>query len=70
MTIDAAGETDIAKAVSMYPRQRGAGIGLFFTDFLFSEGAEAALKKLLARGLIARFSRDVARGYRPNLRGI
>jgi uncharacterized protein (DUF58 family) len=50
-TLTATGPTDITRAVAAYPRQRGAGIGLFFTDFLFEEGIEPALKRLLGRGL-------------------
>ena len=45
------GGTDLARAIAALPRQRGAGIGLLFTDFLYPDGAEAALKRLLSRNL-------------------
>jgi uncharacterized protein (DUF58 family) len=51
VTIEAGGATNMPRAVSGFPRQRGAGIGLFFTDFLFEEGIELSLKRLLARGV-------------------
>ena len=70
VTIPAGGPTNIPRAVSNYPRQRGAGIGLFFTDFLFEEGVEPALKKLLARGLeLHAFHVFSPAEIRPNLQG-
>ncbi len=45
-----AGETDLAKALDRYPRQRGNGIVLLFTDFLYPDGPDAALKRLVSRG--------------------
>ena len=69
-TIPVGGPTNIPKAVSGYPRQRGAGIGLFFTDFLFEEGVEPALKKLLARGLeLHAFHVFAPAEIRPKLQG-
>ncbi len=44
------GQTDLARALERYPRQRGTGIALLFTDFLYPDGPDAALKRLLARG--------------------
>lgn len=45
-----AGGTDLARAVTGTPRQRGNGIVLLFTDMLYAEGPDAALKQLRARG--------------------
>jgi uncharacterized protein (DUF58 family) len=45
------GQTDLARALAAYPRQRGAGIGLLFTDFLYDEDPETVLRRLLARGM-------------------
>jgi uncharacterized protein (DUF58 family) len=44
------GETDLARATQRLPRQRGSGIALLFTDFLYPDGPDAALKRLLSRG--------------------
>lgn len=44
------GTTDLGKALQAYPRQRGTGIALLFTDFLYPEGPDVALKQLVARG--------------------
>lgn len=44
------GKTDLARAIDAWPRQRGSGIALLFTDFLHEEGPEPALRRLLARG--------------------
>lgn len=44
------GGTDLSKAVEAWPRQQGCGIVLLFTDFLYPEGPDAALKRLRARG--------------------
>ncbi len=45
------GTTDLVKAIEAMPRHRGAGIALLFTDFMYPEGAEAPLRRLLARGM-------------------
>ncbi|MBT3223534.1 MAG: DUF58 domain-containing protein [Proteobacteria bacterium] len=45
-----AGETKLASALEQFPRQRGTGIALLFTDFLYPEGPDVVLKRLLARG--------------------
>lgn len=44
------GRSDPAKALTGMPRQRGAGIALLFTDFLYPSGPDMALRQLLARG--------------------
>lgn len=44
------GATDLDAALASYPRQRGAGIALLFTDFLYPDGPERALNRLIARG--------------------
>ena len=44
------GGSDPARALASFPRQRGTGIALLFTDFLYPEGPDAALRQLLARG--------------------
>lgn len=44
------GGSDPAKALGSYPRQRGTGIALLFTDFLYPDGPDVALKQLRARG--------------------
>ena len=46
-----AASTDLTKALAAYPRQRGAGIGLLFTDFMYDEDPETVLRRLLARGM-------------------
>ena len=50
-SIEAAGTTDLARALAKLPRQRGMGIGLLFTDFLYQEDPETVLRRLLARGM-------------------
>lgn len=49
--ITSGGGTDLVRAVDQWPRLRGAGIALLFTDFLHADGAEPVLRRLLARGL-------------------
>jgi len=49
--IQPGGVTDLGRAIDAFPRHRGAGIGLLFTDFMYPEGPEPALRRLLARGL-------------------
>lgn len=44
------GGSDPGRAVAACPRQRGTGIALLFTDFLYPDGPDAALRQLLARG--------------------
>ena len=43
------GQTNLARALERYPRQRGAGIALLFTDLLYEEPVDVVLKRLLAR---------------------
>lgn len=70
ITIEASGETHIPRALAAFPRQRGAGIGLFFTDFLFEDGVESALKRLLSRGVeLHAFHVFSPSEIRPRLRG-
>ncbi len=42
------GGTDLGAAVAKLPHQRGAGIALLFTDLLYPDGPDAALRRLLA----------------------
>lgn len=44
------GKTDLAQALGQWPRQRGSGIVLLFTDFLYPDGPDRALRQLRARG--------------------
>jgi uncharacterized protein (DUF58 family) len=44
------GGSDPAAALDRYPRQRGSGIALLISDFLYPQGPDAALKRLRARG--------------------
>jgi uncharacterized protein (DUF58 family) len=44
-------KTDLARAIDAWPRLRGAGIALLFTDFLHPDGPEPPLRRLLGRGL-------------------
>lgn len=44
------GGSDPDRALEGYPRQRGSGIVLLFTDFLYPDGPDTALRRLLARG--------------------
>lgn len=48
--VAASGGTDLAAAIEALPRQRGSGVALLFTDFLYADGPDAALKRLQARG--------------------
>ena len=50
VSMNANGQTDIPRAFDAVPRQRGASIRLFFTDFLFEDGIEPSLRKLRSRG--------------------
>jgi len=43
------GATDLGRAVEGYPRQRGSGIALLFSDLLYAEEPERPLRRLLAR---------------------
>lgn len=43
------GGTDLPRALDGYPRQRGSGIALLFSDLLYPEEPEVPLKRLLAR---------------------
>ncbi|MCO4747402.1 MAG: DUF58 domain-containing protein [Proteobacteria bacterium] len=49
--IQPGGVTDLTKALAGYPRQRGAGIGLLFTDFMYDEDPDTVLRRLVARGM-------------------
>lgn len=42
------GRTDLGAAVARLPHQRGTGIALLFTDLLYPEGPDAALRRLAA----------------------
>jgi uncharacterized protein (DUF58 family) len=44
------GRSAPGKALGVYPRQRGSGIALLFTDLLYPEGPDLALRQLSARG--------------------
>jgi len=44
------GGTDLGKAIASTPRQRGRGVALLFTDMLYPDGPDRALRQLLARG--------------------
>ncbi len=46
--IHPAGGTDLGAAVAKLPHQRGAGIALLFTDLLYPDGPDGALRRLLA----------------------
>jgi uncharacterized protein (DUF58 family) len=64
------GETDLVRGIEGWPRQRGAGIALLFTDFLHPEGPEAPLRRLLARGLEVHVFHVIAPAeIRPNIDG-
>lgn len=49
--IQPGGVTDLSRALAGYPRQRGAGIGLLFTDFLYDEDPDTVLRRLISRGM-------------------
>jgi uncharacterized protein (DUF58 family) len=49
-SVNPGGRTDLDQALSHYPRQRGSGVALLFTDFLYPDGPDRALKRLVARG--------------------
>ena len=42
--------TDLTRAVRATPRQQGTGIVWLFTDMLYADGPDAALRQLRARG--------------------
>jgi uncharacterized protein (DUF58 family) len=48
--VNPGGGTDLDKALAGYPGQRGTGIALLFTDFLYPDGPDRALKRLVSRG--------------------
>lgn len=48
--IHPAGRSDPGAAVARLPRQQGAGIALLFTDLLYPDGPDHALRQLRARG--------------------
>lgn len=45
-----AGGSEPEKALAKLPRHRGSGIDLLFTDFLYPQGPDEALRRLRARG--------------------
>jgi uncharacterized protein (DUF58 family) len=45
------GETDLPRALESFPRHRGTGIGLLFSDLLYPTEPEIPLKRLLARNM-------------------
>lgn len=47
-SIHPGGPTDLSAAVSKLPRQRGTGVALLFTDLLYPDGPDSALRRLLA----------------------
>lgn len=49
-TVHPAGGSEPEKALSKLPRHRGTGIDLLFTDFLYPQGPDEALRRLRARG--------------------
>jgi uncharacterized protein (DUF58 family) len=68
--ITAGGGTDLVTAVDAWPRQRGPGIALLFTDFLCPEGPEPLLRRLLGRGLELHVLHVIAPAeVRPDLEG-
>ena len=44
------GPTDLGRCLDTLPRQRGAGLALLFTDLLYADGPDSALRRLMARG--------------------
>lgn len=48
--VNPGGRTDLDQALTRYPSQRGTGIALLFTDFLYPDGPDRALRRLIARG--------------------
>lgn len=44
------GGTDPDAALAAWPRHRGGGVALLFTDFLYEDGYERPLRRLLSRG--------------------
>ena len=49
-SVNPGGRTDLSAALEKYPRQRGTGIALLFTDFLYPDGPDTALKRLSSMG--------------------
>ena len=47
--IQPGGATDLGKCLDSLPRQRGSGLALLFTDMLYGEGPDVALRRLIAR---------------------
>lgn len=50
-SIQPGGQTDLTRALAKYPRQRGAGIGMLFTDFMYDEDPDTVLRRLVSRGM-------------------
>lgn len=48
-TVQPGGVADLQRALQAYPRNRGGSIALLFTDFLYEEGVEGPLRRLLSR---------------------
>jgi uncharacterized protein (DUF58 family) len=44
------GATDLSRALESWPHQRGTGLVLLMTDFLYPEGPDVALRRLISRG--------------------
>lgn len=49
-TVHPGGGSEPEKAIARFPRHRGTGVALLFTDFLYPQGPDAALRRLRARG--------------------
>ena len=49
-SIQPGGNSEPEKALARFPRHQGSGVALLFTDFLYPQGPDAALKRLAARG--------------------
>lgn len=49
-SIHPGGISEPEKALERFPRHQGSGVALLFTDFLYPQGPDAALKRLAARG--------------------
>ncbi len=49
-SVHPAGTTDLGKGIDAWPRQHGSGLALLFSDLLYPEGPDLALRRLLSRG--------------------
>ena len=69
-SIHPGGSTDLARALAATPRQRGSAIVLLFTDMLYPEGPDQALRQLRARGYeVHAFHLLAPVDIRPDLQG-